>query len=72
LKEQEGLVFLFAGSLDDLGKDGKADVKDGEGEEGGYAGVGIGGVVVEREFWVRDRVGWLGEVSGAVQCQKFV
>jgi hypothetical protein len=37
----------------------------------GGEGMGIGDVKVGAELWVKDRVGWLGEVGGAGQCQEF-
>lgn len=41
------------------------------GEESGHGGEAIGGMSIQKEFWVRDRARWLGEVGGAVQCQRF-
>lgn len=37
---------------------------DGEG--------GVESVIVEKEFYIKDRVGWLGALEGVEQCQKFV
>lgn len=53
---QENIALVFAGTVDGALGDGER----------------IGGVVANAELWVQDRVGWLGEVSGAAQCQKFV
>lgn len=41
-------------------------VQAGTLDEGGLEKVKVGA-----ELWVKERVGWLGEQGGAVQCQEF-
>jgi hypothetical protein len=40
--------------------------------DGGDGGMGLEDVKLGAELYVKDRVGWLGEVKGTGQCQEFV
>ncbi|KUJ13280.1 uncharacterized protein LY89DRAFT_651401 [Mollisia scopiformis] len=52
----KGVFIVQAGTLDSA---------EGEKE------MGLKDVKIGAELWVKERVGWLGEQPGAVQCQEF-
>jgi hypothetical protein len=52
----KGVFIVQAGTL---------DLADGE------KGMGIKDVKVGAELWIKNRVGWLEERKGAMQCQEF-
>lgn len=52
----KGVFIVQAGTL---------DLADGE------KGLGIKDVKVGAELWIKNRVGWLEEREGAMQCQEF-
>ncbi len=52
----KGVIIVLAGNLDKV---------DGENA------MGIKDVKIGAELWVKDRVEWLGEYTGATQCQEF-